>query len=99
MRKLLAILGLGLWLSGCPAPPPAEQSIRAIDHATVQAVKISLQNDMELAPQGIKVEAKNDMVVLNGTVPSEAAKKRAERIAKRVQGVEKVANHLVVAEP
>lgn len=97
MRKSL-ILGLLAWLlvgcSGPQEPPPT--SIKPIDQAKVSAAKINLQQDVEIGPCALQVSAQNDLLVLKGSVPSEAAKKRAEELVRKVGGIEKVANHLEV---
>ncbi|MBN9416502.1 MAG: BON domain-containing protein [Candidatus Eremiobacteraeota bacterium] len=88
----LAILVMGC--SGPTEPPPT--SIQPIDSAKVQAAKLNLGTDAELAPCNIQVSAENDMLVLKGGVPSQAGKERAETLVKKVEGIKKVANHLEV---
>ena len=39
------------------------------------------------------------LLVISGEVPTEAAKKKAEDLAKRTQGITKVANHIKVVAP
>ncbi len=80
--------------SGPQEPPPT--SIKPIDQAKVSAAKINLQQDVEIGPCALQVSAQNDLLVLKGSVPSEAAKKRAEELVRKVGGIEKVANHLEV---
>ncbi|MBX3172714.1 MAG: BON domain-containing protein [Candidatus Eremiobacteraeota bacterium] len=89
---LIAVLVMGC--SGPTEPPPT--SIQPIDSAKVQAAKINLSTDTELAPCNIQVSAENDMLVLKGGVPSQAGKDRAETLVKKVEGIKKVANHLEV---
>lgn len=96
MKKLvLALMAtLVMGCSGPSAPPPT--SIQPIDSAKVQAAKMNLSTDAELAPCNIQVSAENDMLVLKGGVPSQAGKDRAEALVKKVEGIKKVANHLEV---
>lgn len=96
MKKwvLLLMAALVMGCSGPSDPPPT--SIQPIDSAKVQAAKINLSNDAELAPCNIQVSAENDMLVLKGGVPSVAGKERAEALVKKVEGIKKVANHLEV---
>lgn len=94
--KLLAVLCLLTLISTVPSYAQPIRSIKPLDDTRVQAVKIGLQHDPELAPCNIQVTAENNLVILRGEVPNEAAKKRAEKIAKQVRGVTKVANHLRV---
>ncbi len=89
---LMAALVMGC--SGPSEPPPT--SIQPIDSAKVQAAKMNLSTDAELAPCNIQVSAENDLLVLKGGVPSQAGKDRAETLVKKVEGIKKVANHLEV---
>lgn len=90
------LLGLGA-LTGCapPAEPPPT-SIVQIDQSVVATVQMNLKTDPELAASGIAVTAENDLLVLRGQVPSEAAKKRAEEIARKTPRITRIANHLEV---
>ncbi len=88
----LATLILGC--SGPSEPPPT--SIRPLDQAKVTAARLNLQTDAELAPCGLQLSAQNELLVMKGSVPSEAAKKRAEDLVRKVEGIEHVANHLQV---
>lgn len=99
MKKLFAA-SLLLFNLGCGAGAPAEpppRSIQAIDQSMVATTQMNLKTDPELAASGITVMAENNLLVLRGTVPNEAAKKRAEELAKKTARVEKVANHLEVS--
>jgi osmotically-inducible protein OsmY len=62
----------------------------------VAAVEAILKGDPVLAGCVIKVSAQNDLLVLDGEVPTNDAKARAETMAGRVEGVKKIANHLEV---
>lgn len=101
MRSLFVAL-LGLWLvGGCsgPAEPPPS-SIYPLDKAKLTAAEMNIKTDPLLASCTIKCEAENDLLIINGEVPTEALKKKAEDLAKRTQGITKVANHIkVVAGP
>jgi predicted small lipoprotein YifL len=96
-RSLLSLLCLLCSLTACVGPqsvPPS--SIKPIDQSVVATVQMNLKTDPELAASGITVAAENDLLVLRGTVPSEAAKARAESIAKKTPRITKIANHLEV---
>ncbi len=82
--------------SGVPTDPPPN-SIKPIDQSVVATTQMNLKTDPEIAASGLSVAAENGLLVLRGTVPSEEAKKRAEEIAKKSAGVDKVANHLEVS--
>lgn len=94
-RAILALISAALvGCSGPSEPPPT--SIKPLDNAKVVAARLNLQQDAELAPCNIQVSAENELLVMKGGVPSEAAKKRAETMVRKVEGIEHVANHLVV---
>lgn len=100
MKRSLAVLALlGLLSTACagPAEPPPS-SIQVLDKTKLTAVEANLKTDAELASCGIQVSAENDMVVLKGSVPSEEARAKAEALARKVEGIQKVANHLVVGQ-
>ena len=90
-------LCVGAFLCGCAGPTePPPTSIAPIDSAKVQAAIINMKTDPELAGCNLTAKAENDLLVINGKVASEDAKKRAEALAKKVQGIKKVANHITV---
>lgn len=91
---LFALACIVVGCSGPTTPPP--RSIQPIDKAVVAAAEMNLKTDAELAAAGITVKAENDLLILNGQVTNQAAKERAETIARKTRGVEKVANHLEV---
>ena len=102
MKHLLTQITFALFLSlstvGCnvgPAETPVN-SIKPIDTAVVNTAKMNLNTDPVLAACRLQVQAENDLLVLRGTVPTEEAKTKAEEIAKKTKGVEKVANHIEV---
>lgn len=77
--------------------PPT--TIAPIDSAHVTAIEVRLKGDVELATESVKVTAKGDTVVLEGTVQNADEKARAEQLARSVKGVEKVDNKLEVQPP
>lgn len=98
MRALLCLLAsLTLGCTGGKPSEPPPRSIQAIDQSVVATTQMNLKTDVELAASGLTVAAENGLLVLRGTVPSDEAKARAEAIAKKSAGVDKVANHLDVA--
>ena len=97
MRRLLVIfLALGL-LAGCSGPSdPPPTSIYPLDKAKLTAAEMNMKSDPILAGCIIKCTAENDLLVITGEVPSEASKQKAEELARRTEGIKKVANHLKV---
>ncbi len=99
LLKTLALCALTLsFVLGCTQAEPAIDTIKPLDQGVVAAVRANLQTDMELAASSLTVEAKNHELVLKGTVPSEEAKERAEKLARSVSRVEVVDNQLEVVE-
>jgi hyperosmotically inducible periplasmic protein len=69
----------------------------ASNNAAVGArVKTAFGKDAMLRDTSINVDTKDGVVTLRGTVPSAAAKTKAEEIAGRTEGVTRVVNELVV---
>ena len=64
-----------------------------------EAVRKELEFDPLVDASGISVKAMNGDVALNGTVPSYPQYLQAAAAAKRVQGVTRVHNHLMVMLP
>ena len=68
-----------------------------LDDALIAAkVTTGLAADKHLSALKIKVASRNGVVTLSGPAPSEAARARAEEIARNVQGVTSVTNQLNV---
>jgi osmotically-inducible protein OsmY len=62
-----------------------------------EAVEAALQADPNLAPSPIGVAVQGTTVSLTGAVGSEAAREKAEQLARHVGGVLDVVDELVVA--
>jgi osmotically-inducible protein OsmY len=74
-----------------------ERAAAAVDDASITAqVKTALIAAPDLKGLAIDVDTVQNVVTLNGTVSSEDARTRAERIAKEVAGVKEVKNYLLV---
>jgi osmotically-inducible protein OsmY len=68
---------------------------RGIGDAEV-GVHVQSALSRELQMPGVRSDVRNGVATLNGTVASEMEKQRAEQIARRVEGVTRVRNALVV---
>ena len=73
----------------------AARGIRGIGDAEV-GVHVQSALSRELQMPGVRSDVRNGVATLNGEVASEADKQRAEQIARRVEGVTRVRNALVV---
>ena len=67
------------------------------DDLIYDQVRQKLSTDREVGGNAIDVKVENGHVTLTGSVRSERQKSRAEKVAKKVKGVEKVENKLVIA--
>ena len=95
MRALSTFLILALVAAAC-APLVAQQKIS--DDVIYDEVRRKLANDTTARGGGLGVEVKDGVVTLTGKVRSEKQKNRAESVTKKVRGVAKVINKLVVDE-
>jgi hyperosmotically inducible protein len=74
-----------------------EKSSALIDDATITArIKTALIAEPGLKGFAIDVDTSQNIVSLRGTVASDAARKKAEEIARDTQGVKAVRNELTV---
>ena len=60
-------------------------------------INASYARDGLVSASDINIDSQNGVVILDGTVSSEAAKNRAIALARRTKGVTKVISNLVVA--
>ncbi|MBA2306181.1 MAG: BON domain-containing protein [Acidobacteria bacterium] len=67
------------------------------DEWIVTRIRTNVANDEALSGSDIKVDSKNNVVTLSGTVPTAAARAKALAVAKDVEGVSRVVNNLKVA--
>ena len=80
------------------APKSPREAVKAAKDIR-EAVQKELEFDPLLDPSSITVKNMNGDVALNGTVPSYPQYMEAAAAARRVQGVTKVHNHLMVMLP
>ncbi len=71
-------------------------SIAADDGAITDRVRQRLFSDPDVKGYTVEVETKNGVVTLSGTVETERAKSKAEKLTKKVSGVKGVVNKLRV---
>lgn len=91
-ERTILVMGIILALAGalgaCKSGPD--------DAALTATVKTKLAADPATPATSINVDTKQGVVTLSGTVESDAAKTKAESIAKGVEGVKSVTNNLTV---
>jgi len=67
------------------------------DNQVTAIINASYARDGLVSASDINIDSQNGVVILDGTVSSEAAKNRAIALARRTKGVTKVISNLVVA--
>lgn len=98
MLRMIAAIMLAALLAGCAIfDSEVEQEPRA-DAILATRVKADLLEVPELNAAAITVESNRGTIKLTGFVDSRQQRQRAERIAREVDGVEKVINELEVKE-
>ena len=69
------------------------------DDFLVDTIRQKLAADQIVKGGAIEVIVKDGAVTLKGTVEENAQKNKAEKIAKKVNGVKSVTNEIVIAHP
>ena len=69
------------------APPPPDKMLTARDIQLSVHARKALADDIELGPANLGVRVQDNVAVLWGPVPSEALKRRAVEVVKKVKGV------------
>jgi osmotically-inducible protein OsmY len=67
------------------------------DDVIYDQVRVNLAHDRDTGGDNIDVKVTQGVVELSGRVRNDAAKSKAEKIARKVKGVQKVVNQLKVA--
>jgi hyperosmotically inducible protein len=103
MRRLLGALVIVTLVAGpamIGAATAAESIGKKVDDAAVLTkVKTKLATDNAKSLVKVNVDVKDGVVHLKGTVPTEADKAQAEKIAQNTDGVTQVVNELMVNSP
>lgn len=81
---------------GPSQPPPTDARIGPSSASIEIDVTSRLQNDEQLRSFAIDVKVTDGAAILSGHVPDEDLKKRAERIARGVKGVQSVLNDIAI---
>ena len=76
----------------------AAQKTPITDDIINDRVKLKLAQDTVVKGGGLGIDVKNGVVTLTGKVESEKQKQKAERLAKKVEGVKSVDNKIQVAQ-
>lgn len=76
---------------------PAAAADKVSDDEIYDQVRIRIANDRDIGGMKIDVKVTSGEVELIGTVRHERQRERAEKVAKKVKGVQRVVNNLKVA--
>jgi len=94
-KSLAIAAALAVLLSGCAGSPTQESTGEYLDDSALTAkVKTALLRDPEVSGLAINVETFKGEVQLSGFAKSEAARQRAEEVARAVAGVETIRNDI-----
>ncbi|MFN8060210.1 MAG: BON domain-containing protein [Vicinamibacterales bacterium] len=96
MRKTLLSLTLATMIVGAIATPGAAQ---VQDAWITMKTKIALMTSEGVSATGLNVDTHAGVVTLHGKVASDPEKKKAEAVAKTIDGVKDVKNLLQVVPP
>lgn len=96
IRRLLcaALLCVCLTAGAFAQNKPATTDDRITDQ-----VSMRLAVDPDVKGGALKVASKDGMVTITGRVDTEKAKRKAEKLAKKVKGVKSVTNDVTVGPP
>ena len=102
MKKLLMASMVAVALSGCALMDggkggPQRSAGQAVDDATIGTkLKAAYAADPELSALKINVDTTQGAVKLRGEVKTIALRRKAEEIARKVEGVKSVDNQLLI---
>jgi osmotically-inducible protein OsmY len=86
-----------------PSPPPAERQAAANDAPQLSDAQLGLEARVRLYEglgiSNLSVLVRQGVATVDGWVPSEAERQRAEELVREVQGIDRVVNELNVADP
>lgn len=92
----LLLTGVLFWLWGCTTPGGRTPGQVFDDGAITTTVKTKIYADSELRGLGISVKTFKREVTLTGSVKKYSERKKVEKLAKSIKGVEKVHNHIKI---
>jgi hyperosmotically inducible protein len=99
LSSLIGISGcaIAITLSGCASTPTHESTGEVIDDSTITAkIKATYAGDKDVSAMEVGVETYKGVVQLSGFVDNDYAKNRAGQLAKKVAGVTRVENNLII---
>jgi hyperosmotically inducible protein len=100
-KKMLAVAGVitALFVSGCAGDGSSKSTGQVIDDTAIHTkVKTALINDPVVHGGEIDVSVDRGIVLLKGAVNGDVEKRKAEEIARGVNGVRGVENNIIVRQ-
>ena len=101
LQRIFAITGVAasLFVAGCAGDANKRSTGEVIDDTAIHTkVKAALLNDPVVHGTSIGVNVDRGVVLLNGAVNGEVEKRKAEEIARGVDGVRGVENNIIVRQ-
>ena len=98
-KMIWAALGCAavLFVTGCGSTAESRSTGQVIDDTALHTkIKTALVNDPVVSGTAINVDVERGVVTLNGAVNGDVEKRKAEDIARGVDGVRGVQNNIVV---
>jgi osmotically-inducible protein OsmY len=99
LKRILPPLVLFFTLAITFAPPALPADKPVTDDFLSDTIRTKLAADQVVKGGAIEVIVKDGAVILKGTVEDDKQKSKAEKIAKKVNGVKSVSNQLQLAHP
>ena len=99
LKRILLPLVLFFTLVTTFAAPALPANKPVTDDYLSDTIRTKLASDQVVKGGAIEVVVKDGAVTLKGTVEDVAQKNKAEKIAKKVNGVKSVANEIQLAHP
>jgi hyperosmotically inducible protein len=97
-----AVLSVALTLQVSPAAPSSRPFYfadkKVSDDSLHDLVMRKLANDADVKGGGLNVEVKDGVVTLRGKLESDKQIQKAEKLAKKVNGVKKVINEITLSK-
>lgn len=94
--SILPVVALALAAAGCMSTRPASEQVS--DAAITTKVKAALAADATTNPLRVDVDTNEGVVRLSGRVDEATNRRRAEEVARNVDGVRRVVNDIQVGE-
>jgi hyperosmotically inducible protein len=94
---LVMLLSLALSITFAGTQAIAQRHKPASDDTIADQVRMKLAADPDVKGAALDVTVKVGVVTLLGRVPTERARSKAEKLAKKIKGVKSVSNQLVVS--